>query len=181
MYEYIFSPVISTNIMLLINDYTNAYTKENMQNRDEVWLKLYKQKSVYFRWFVVTKIFDMFSYTERYLTCKRILWVLHRYETIFCDKHICDILLYWKKLSEYLIWYVYFFNILPVGFSLVLVTCYKEYMSMCIFVCFNIIDYISFSTHDHNCYFLLQSIKHCFPKKIVTFFPEGMIYYAIST
>ena len=129
----------------------------------------------------MTKIFDMFSYIERYLTCTRIHWVLHRYETIFCDKHICDILLYWEKLSEHFIWYVYFFNILPVGFSLVLVTCYKVYMSMCIFVCFNIIDYISFSTHDHNCYFLLQSIKHCFPKKIVTFFPEGMIYYAIST
>ena len=70
---------------------------------------------------------------------------------------------------------------LTVGFSLVLVSSYKVHMAMCIFVCFNIIDYISFSTHDHNCYFLLQSIKHCFPKKIVTFFPEGMIYYAIST
>ena len=70
---------------------------------------------------------------------------------------------------------------LIVGFWLVLVSSYKVHMSMCIFVCFNIIDYISFSTHDHNCYFLLQSIKHCFPKKIVTFFPEGMIYYAIST
>ena len=64
--------------MLLINDYTNAYTKENMQNRDEVWLKLYKQKSIYFRWVAGKPFSDIFDKTYSIATRIKTVFVLYR-------------------------------------------------------------------------------------------------------